>query len=293
MKQVVFKSLDDSSKFLLASYTPLAHVSASAIQCYQDCQKKFFDKYVLKEREPGTDATELGSRIHDVLEHYIQDGSIIDDTTTEGRIAAGAIPYIPMPKTEGVGCEVSLDELPLQEPCVLPFKGFIELLDTRNDVVVLTDYKTSSNPKKYGKTPEQLRTNTQMVIYAKHVFDNYDCDRVVLRHIYLQTKGKNYTGLSEVVVSRSEINRIFDNEIRPIIKEMKEASLRKASEQEKNFNFCFSFGAICPSIGTCKNENRKVVLSDEMESLLKALNTPYFDEDEPSVHHDDDSNEST
>ena len=280
MRKVTFKTLDESTKFLLAAYTPLAHVSASAIQCFEDCEKKFFDKYVLKEREPGTDATDLGGEIHDLLENYVENGTPIDTSTKAGMIASGAIPYIPLPKTEGIGCEVTLDDLPLKEACVLPFKGFIDLLDTREDVIVLTDYKTSSNPKKYGKTAAQLKTNTQMVIYAKHVFDNYDCEKIVLRHIYLQTKGKNYTAPVEVIVTKNEIDRFFDSKIRPIIKDMKEASLKKASEQSKNFSFCFSFGAICPSINTCKSENRKVVISDEMEDLLKALNTPCIDEDE-------------
>ena len=274
MRQLQFKTLEESSDFLLATYTPLAHVSASAIQCYQDCQKKFFDKYVLKEREPGTDATDLGGQIHDLLENYVKNGTVINTDTRAGEIAAGAIPYIPLPKTEGIGCEVSLTDLPLREACALPFKGFIDLLDTREDIIVLTDYKTSSNPKKYGKTAAQLRTNTQMVIYAKHVFDNYDCEKIVLRHVYLQTRGKTYTSVVEVIVTKREIDRFFDSAIRPVIIEMKQASLKKASQQNKNFSFCFAFGAVCPSIGTCKKPNRRVVLSDEMESLLKALNTP-------------------
>lgn len=274
MRQLQFKTLEESSDFLLATYTPLAHVSASAIQCYQDCEKKFFDKYVLKEREPGTDATDLGGQIHDLLENYVKNGTVINTDTRAGEIAAGAIPYIPLPKTEGIGCEVSLTDLPLREACALPFKGFIDLLDTREDVIVLTDYKTSSNPKKYGKTAAQLRTNTQMVIYAKHVFDNYDCEKIVLRHVYLQTRGKIYTSVVEVIVTRREIDRFFDSEIRPVIIEMKQASLKKAAQQNKNFSFCFAFGAVCPSISTCKKPNRRVVLSDEMEDLLKALNTP-------------------
>lgn len=274
MRRATFKSLEESTKFLLAAYTELGHVSASAIQCFEDCEKKFFDKYVLKEREPGTDATELGSAIHDLLEHYVSKGIVFDTTTTEGRIASGALPYIPAPKTAGIACEISLDELTLSTPCDLPFKGFIDLLDTRSDVPVLTDYKTSSNPKKYAKKAAQLKTNTQMVIYAKHIFDKYECDSVMLRHIYLATKGASFTSVVEIIVSREEIDIQFDSKIRPIIKKMKLASLKKASEQDKNFSNCFAFGTVCASISTCKNENRRVVISDEMEALLKTLNTP-------------------
>ena len=274
-QQQLFKSLDDSTKFLLASYSPLEHVSASAIQCFQDCGKKWFDKYVLKERDPGSEATDLGGEIHDLLERFVKDGDVIDSSILAGKIAIGAIPHIPSPRTAGVGCEVSLDDLPLREACALPFKGFIDLLDTRAaGTIIITDYKTSSNAKKYAKTADELRDNIQLNIYAKHVIDNYDCEKVVLRHIYLQTRGGSYTSVVETTMTREDINIFFDKNIRPIIQEMKEASLDKATDQKKNFDSCHSFGVTCASISSCKNPNRNVVLSPEMESLLKSLNIP-------------------
>lgn len=296
---------EEATKFLLASYTPLTHVSASAIQCFHDCERKFFDRYVLKEREPGTDATDLGTAIHDVLESYVRDGKAIDQDTPEGRIAAGALPYIPAPNTPSIACEISLDELPLRDPCALPFKGFIDLLDTRGAIPVLTDYKTSSNLKKYAKKPEELKTNLQLVIYATHVFDNYPCDVLELRHIYLQTKGEtggapatsgpnslevgskaptvsvkgsafpsNPVGVClevKALITREEAKAFFDNNVRPVVKAMLEASQGKASTLKKNMSFCFSYGQACSAYSSCSNPNREVQLSPEMQKLIENL----------------------
>lgn len=264
---------EEATKFLLASYTPLTHVSASAIQCFHDCERKFFDRYVLKEREPGTDATDLGTAIHDVLESYVRDGKAIDQDTPEGRIAAGALPYIPAPNTPSIACEISLDELPLRDPCALPFKGFIDLLDTRGAIPVLTDYKTSSNLKKYAKKPEELKTNLQLVIYAAHVFDNYPCDVLELRHIYLQTKGETGGVCLEVkaLITREEAKAFFDNNVRPVVKAMLEASQSKASTLKKNMSFCFSYGQACSAWASCSNPNREVQLSPEMQRLIESL----------------------
>lgn len=271
---------EEATKFLLASYTPLTHVSASAIQCFHDCERKFFDRYVLKEREPGTDATDLGTAIHDVLESYVRDGKAIDQDTPEGRIAAGALPYIPAPNTPSIACEISLDELPLRDPCALPFKGFIDLLDTRGAIPVLTDYKTSSNLKKYAKKPEELKTNLQLVIYAAHVFDNYPCDVLELRHIYLQTKGETGGAPAtsgpnslevKALITREEAKAFFDNNVRPVVKAMLESSQGKASTLKKNMSFCFSYGQACSAYSSCSNPNREVQLSPEMQKLIENL----------------------
>lgn len=274
MRKPTTLTFDQATDFFLSAPRALSHVSASSIQSFQDCESKWFSRYVSREREPGTTATELGSEIHDFLEAYILTGVLPDQENPAGVLASLALPYIPEPLLENVGAELDLDQLPLQEPCAVPFKGFIDLLDTRDEEnIVLTDYKTSSNVKKYGKSPDELRTNTQMVIYAKHVFDNYpEASTLTIRHIYLQTKGSSICKEVSVEVSRSEVDEQFVA-IRGIVSDMVEASKKKVSELKKNTSFCFAFGQLCNQKSACDNPNREVPRSKTIETLIKSLNT--------------------
>lgn len=278
MRKPITLNQQQAEEFLYAVYRPLSHVSASAIQTYQDCPRKWFSRYCAREREPGTVATELGSQIHDFLEAYTLTGAFPDLTTDAGRLASLALNYIPAPMSNNVGAEIDLDELPLEDACAVPFKGFIDLLDTRDEKsIVLTDYKTSSNIKKYGKSPEELATNTQMVIYAKHVFDNFrEAETLTIRHIYIQTKGGSLCKPVEVKVHREQIESSFTS-IRSVVQEMKTASENKAEELRKNLNHCFAFGQLCPMKNECENPNRIIPRSDKMEELIKSLGGPTND----------------
>lgn len=268
----LFETAVEAENYLLAEYRPLTHVSASCIESYLSCPRQFFDKYCLREREPGSEATDLGGIIHSLLEAFIRDGIDIDSSTPEGKITTGALPYLPAPKSEGIFCEVSLDDLPLKDACSLSFKGFIDLLDIRNPAAILiTDYKTSSNIKKYSKTSEQLAENIQLLIYAKHVVDNYPCEKIILRHIYLQTKGDIYTLVVETVLAREEVNFIFDSTIRPLVDEIKLASTKRASQQKKNLQHCHAWGATCSNLPACLNPNREVSQSSYLKALCEDL----------------------
>ena len=272
MRRPATLNQQQAEEFLYAVYRPLTHVSASAIQTFQDCQRKFFSRYILREREPGTAATELGSEIHDYLETYILTGAIPDTSTSAGSLASLALEHIPAPMTENVGAEIDLDALPLTDACVVPFRGFIDLLDTRDEKnIILTDYKTSSNVKKYGKSPSDLAENTQMVIYAKHVFDNFtEAETLTIRHIYLQTKGAPLCKVVSVEVSKEQIDKAFQS-IREIVKEMKEASEKKAEELRKNEGHCFAWGQMCSNLSACKNPNKITKRSESLEALIKSL----------------------
>lgn len=45
--------------------------SHSALECFEQCPRKFYHKYILREKEPVTDALRRGRAVHEALERYL------------------------------------------------------------------------------------------------------------------------------------------------------------------------------------------------------------------------------
>ena len=177
-------------------------LSASQIATFTLCPRKWaFDKRD-KVPRPDTPSTALGTRVHEILEAWLRDGTPpdLDETFSyenpkrpgeqvvrlPGRIAHEGLHLLPAPRTPGLDIEGWLS---LRTRATV-WTGRLDLryVDAATGEAVVHDHKTTSSPA-YAKTPETLRTDPQALLYAASEMVRLGVDRVRLDWLYLPTNG--------------------------------------------------------------------------------------------------------
>lgn len=244
----------------------MEHVSATSIRLFQNCQRRWYERYILGKKEESTVAMKRGNEVHRQLEEYLQKGTLPDDTV-EGQIAVAGLQYLPSPDPNHQ-VEQSLDDYPVPNVAIR-FKGFIDLLSYENGVLEVLDHKTTSNFR-YALSGEQLKQDTQMVIYARHVLEHYDVDEITLTHVVYLTKPPYQSQKTSIVVSRDHIYQVFD-EIHEIVQDMVSAKEKQVGEMEKNKSHCFSYGKRCPYFKECQISANTIRVSQKQIDILNVL----------------------
>jgi hypothetical protein len=163
--------------------------SASAWSRWQSCQRAWWYERYHGLRAPSTPATELGTRLHAAIEHRIKHGGwgLIKGYTPDDdqppidardrevlsdleaiTVRGATIPHGRLITQLTKLARASVD--PILEVEVsghvgeLPFVGYVDVL--LRDRRTILDWKTSKDPKKWGKTAEELKVNDQLALYA-------------------------------------------------------------------------------------------------------------------------------
>ena len=224
------------------------HVSASQISAFRECPRKWYFDKIVKLPRTSTSATELGSRVHAVLEAYLRGEVESIDTSDEvGQIAASGLEYLPSIATSVLEVELSLeDDMPLDDAPV-PVKGFVDLIDVQRGEII--DHKTSSN-KRYTKTQKELRENVQLMMYAAAYFRRFPQEsHVTLTHIYYGTRTR-WSKKVSVKVSREHVETQW-TAIKETITQMIEVSRADhAGDAPTCYDACDNYGG-CPYRGQC------------------------------------------
>lgn len=172
---------------------------------------------------PVGKAMQLGTDTHSQLESYLKEGTSPDTEKDHGRIAAKGLRKLNELNIEPlkVEVEVSLEKLPLREPFVIPFKGYIDVLDRDSNHIL--DHKTISNNRS-ALSEDELKNNIQMIVYAKHFLDNKeDATEVRITHLYFNTKNKKEAFEVSTKISREEVEQKW-SDIRAVVIEIKQFS---------------------------------------------------------------------
>lgn len=165
-------------------------LSPSQIATYRDCPRKWAFSRILPGR--SNKFAELGTRVHTALENWLIGGTLLDTRTEEGLIASSGIEHLPKP---GV-CSVESDFA--FETAAARYTGrrdmrWSEILRAPHGaayVHVIGDHKTTTNLA-WAKTPQDLATDAQGVLYAASVYREPDVDQdddVELRWVYYTTR---------------------------------------------------------------------------------------------------------
>ena len=165
-------------------------LSATQIDIFQLCPRKWDWQYVKKIPLPPNRSQALGSRVHEILESYNRDGTVPDRNETfqfetddriffPGRVALLALPRLPKPGTGKVEGEFII------KAKAADYLGYIDL-ETEDRII---DFKTTSDPKRWAKTPETLQHDPQAIIYAMKKLLDSKVNRVILEWLYLKTSG--------------------------------------------------------------------------------------------------------
>jgi hypothetical protein len=171
------------------------NISASAIETFRDCQRKWYFGYVERIRGPKSPAAERGDKIHDLAERYLK--GEVDPEALEGedakwfRYLMPGLEYAPTPgqvAADGWGVEDWV-----KEPCgPLNFVGKVDFYNVSlDDGPVICDWKTTGNAQwRWSKTPEQLAGFLQPHVYAYSLLKDNPPDTVSFQHVNLQSRGR-------------------------------------------------------------------------------------------------------
>lgn len=147
-------------------------LSASAINLWSECQRKWGFRYLEKIETPQHPSAILGTEVHEAqLGPYLIHDRPFDFTRPSGEIAAQLMPLLPEPKTAGLVVERKF-EIP-SPTGKFGYVGYIDLYAPDSACVpgldggrpLLGDFKTTSNLA-YAKTSDALRTDTQAMLYS-------------------------------------------------------------------------------------------------------------------------------
>lgn len=253
-------------------------ISPSEIESFILCQRRWgWERLDGIKTDRGSDAAELGKAVHAQLEMWFKAGILPDPNTEAGRIAESGLHLWPAPAlvTEievHIGCETDASR----------YHGYQDIgyPDPETGVVVVGDHKTTGNFT-WAKTatrydangfynPNNLPDNIQANIYARAAMERHGVEQVKLRWGYLRTKGARKAYPVEVVVTVPEVERVFEEVIDPVAREIHaaEASGKTGIDMEINAKSCDAFGG-CPHASRCNLSPTQRLVSIMAQQSLK------------------------
>lgn len=138
--------------------------SASQIETYRLCPRKWYFEKVFGIRSPATPSQLKGTKIHERAEGYLRTGEIPDDELKP--LVQAALSILPKP-----GADLLLEHeiwLPSYSGGPL-IHGFIDLTSPRelgSGTLLIDDHKTLKDTK-WSKSEEELKQNTQALVYSR------------------------------------------------------------------------------------------------------------------------------
>jgi hypothetical protein len=137
-------------------------ISPTGAQSFLDCPRQWALRYLCKIRQPPTEATELGSKTHDLVDNVYKNNQPISDGSKAAQMAKELITVLPPPNSWIFSESVYYIEVEHKESKVF-FTARIDLLDFAQNIVF--DHKTTGNFK-WAKTPITLQSDLQAIVYS-------------------------------------------------------------------------------------------------------------------------------
>lgn len=153
-------------------------ISASALATFDLCPRKWAWKEIAGIKPEPNASAAFGTAVHDQIERYYRDGRPFDLRTPEGETALAGHHLLP-----ARGPEVEVER-----PFTLLWGGIS--FGGRKDLEVpgtVFDHKTTKDLR-WAKTPEELATDYQSVLYGVEHMVRRGLDRVGLRWVYYRTR---------------------------------------------------------------------------------------------------------
>jgi hypothetical protein len=210
------------------------------------CPRKHFFSWILGKKPPATDAQQRGTYVHESIAKFITEKT---SPPTEHAIYLRALePYFP----EG---DYSVEhKLTLDTHVGIPWIGFIDLICEDSGQTTLVDWKTTSDLR-YAKTPDELRRNLQLNVYAHYAYELGVENDVNAGLVYVEvpkTPPKRQAKVLPVFIdiSRQQAAHVWDA-TKPVLDQMLEVSqLDDPQDVPCNTAICGKYGG-CPFRTEC------------------------------------------
>lgn len=236
-------------------------LSASQFQTFQRCKRKWAFTYIDGEVSPGSAATEFGSEVHAVIEHYLKTGEWkgADDAVACAKQGAHMLPE---PKDRTIGVEEQMLVSLSKKPSV-KLIGYVDLIipPRHGHFLKVVDHK-STKDFRYMAKPAELKDNVQATIYSTYAMDKHRVDKVETQWRYYCARpgpgvdGRPRTPRGFKVVSRMKDKGEVLEAWKPLVlasQEMVELALNQktwAKDVEPNPDACGDYGG-CPFWHLC------------------------------------------
>jgi len=208
-------------------------LSATEIDTFLTCKKKWALKYLAKEKEPESPAKTLGLAVHNALFNYLSNQPY---NQSLGQVIAPGLIFLPKNLSKE-NLEVYFAYTKGQHI----FHGYIDFYENIGSQKWLVgDHKTASNLKT-AFTPNELKQDIQANIYAQWVFSQKEAKAVQLKWVYYRTKSTPKALCVETELLKEECEENF----KKIIAIADEISLLVKTTPKifpKNTSACFKYG---------------------------------------------------
>lgn len=228
------------------------YVSASEIEVYDLCHRKWAFGYIEKKRVPPNEAAALGTRVHKILERWLTAGEAPNTWTDEGAIAASGLHLLPPPRTPTL---VTEERFHFTSPRAwyMGFKDF--RYRDANGLIHVGDHKTTKAAM-WMKSVEDILAHPQALIYAvDEFFKNPNDDRLALDWIYYKTTGSRKAEPRFQIVTKDVVAEMFFEHVDPVAGEITKLHNEvprgtSALDFRPDFRACDAYGG-CPFLSIC------------------------------------------
>ena len=271
--------------------------SASQIKTFKRCPKKWWLEKIKDHKSPPSRATQRGQLIHAMIELCLIEGTEPDpknhadvetdllhdeDFSNAPRIALAMLENLDEEPGRTPSKRVEHKMLWQPEGAPVPILGFIDLLDgyVGEATYGITDHKTRSRIGRYTPTEEELRIETQALVYGGYIEEKVSAKRpgisIAFRHNNGQTSGNiNKTTTVTCVWKPGEATAGFREHVLPAIQE--QAVVAKEEDPLKvlaNPEACGDFGG-CPHRGRCMEDGS---IKNPLSGISNKETKPLHDE---------------
>jgi hypothetical protein len=227
-------------------------VSASEIETYDLCNRRWAFIYIEGKRPPPNDSAALGTRVHAILEKWLRDGTAPDTWTPEGEIAASGLHLLPAPKTPTLVTEEEF-RFTSRRAWYLGYKDF--RYRDASGLLHVGDHKTTKSMV-WAKSTDEILAHPQALIYAvDEFFKNPNDDRLALDWIYYKTTGSRKAEPRFQIVTKDVVAEMFFEHVDPVAGEITQLHHEvpvgtSALDFRPDFRACDAFGG-CAFLSIC------------------------------------------
>ena len=249
--------------------TDLPLVSATQIELWRDCKRKWGFKYLERIITPTHPAALLGTEVQDEqLDPYLVNGREFDFSRPSGEIAQKLAPLLPARGSATlwqedaplVGLTLRRKFLAMPSPGdKFAYRGEFDLWAPDSSVVpgfsggtpLLGDIKTTGNLY-YAKTSEKLATDVQAQLYAMAIMYEDNVNELDLVWFYTRTRGARRAERHYLHVYSSHVAEQFQL-IDAIATQLVEAKVARPNVNDlpPNARMCEAYGG-CPYRNKCQ-----------------------------------------
>jgi hypothetical protein len=235
-------------------------VSASEIEVFDLCQRKWAFVYIEQKRPPPNESAALGTRVHAILERWLKEGAAPDlITTAEGtrerdahEIAASGLHLLPPPRTPTLVTEEQFS-FTSKRAWYTGFKDF--RYRDANGLLHVGDHKTTK-AFTWAKTTDEILCHPQALIYSVDEFFKNPNDNVLsLDWVYYKTTGSRKAEPRFQIVAKQTVAEMFFEHVDPVAGEITRLHHEvpagtSALDFPPDFRACDAFGG-CAFLSIC------------------------------------------